>query len=160
MRYVDERLSELGVKPKRRALELIGTPIERTYRTKYSPGTTEKPCAHCGVVKTLDAYMPLKRGALGLHSVCNECRRLISKAYTRANREKKAGRLRPDVCDCCGRQPQRRALHWDHNHLTDTFRGWLCHHCNIALGTVDDSVEQLERLIAYLRRGGGPERQA
>ena len=156
MRYVEKRLEELGGKPKRRPSELIGTPVEGAARTKYQPGTTEKPCTHCGIVKTLDAYMPFARGALGRHSVCNECRRLISKAYTRKDRESKASRPRPDVCDCCGQQPQRRALHWDHDHLTSTFRGWLCHHCNIALGSVDDSVEKLERLIAYLKRGGGP----
>jgi hypothetical protein len=144
MRYADQRLLELGA------------PRRPPGRTKYPPGTAEKPCTQCGVVKTLDAYMPLKHGALGRHSVCNECRRLIAKEYTKAKREGAAGRLRPDMCDCCGQPPQRRALYWDHDHATDQFRGWLCHHCNTALGSVNDDQEKLLLLIQYLRRGGGP----
>jgi hypothetical protein len=49
-------------------------------------------------------------------------------------------------------------MHWDHNHATNQFRGWLCHHCNTMLGTVKDNVEHLQLLIEYLKRGGGPPR--
>jgi hypothetical protein len=124
---------------------------------KYAENATEKPCTKCKKNKELDCYMPLKKGALGRHPVCNECRRLIGKEYTRKHREEKAGRPRPAMCDCCG-EPHtlRRAMHWDHDHKTGGFRGWLCHYCNIALGAVQDNVEQLQQLISYLKRGGGP----
>ena len=72
----------------------------------------------------------------------------LSKAWTRARQEKLAGRPRPDVCDACGK-PGR--ICFDHCHKTNEFRGWLCHRCNLALGYVDDDIEQLKRLIAYLR---------
>lgn len=40
----------------------------------------------------------------------------------------------------------------DHCHVSDRVRGLLCSRCNRALGCVGDSIEILERLIAYLRR--------
>jgi hypothetical protein len=140
MNYYQRRMKELAAEPMRLQPD----------RRKYAVGTTEKPCTRCKVVLPLDAYMPMARGALGRHSICNECRRLIAKAYTRANRESRATRSRPDVCECCGEPPRRRALHYDHNHVTGAFRGWLCHGCNVALGAVGDSTDRLERLIAYL----------
>lgn len=155
--YLGKRLKELGLTEAAiRRARVIGDPVPSYPRYKYAPGSTEKPCTRCKVTKQLDAYMPWKLGALGRHPTCNECRRLISKNYTRLNREKKAKRTRPDVCECCGQPPKRRAIHWDHDHVTGEFRGWLCHACNGALGQVDDSVERLQLLIAYLQRGGGP----
>ena len=40
----------------------------------------------------------------------------------------------------------------DHDHSTGKVRGLLCHGCNSALGRVDDSIEKLKGLIAYLER--------
>ena len=39
----------------------------------------------------------------------------------------------------------------DHCHTTKKVRGVLCHHCNLALGNVKDSIATLEALTAYLR---------
>jgi hypothetical protein len=52
-------------------------------------------------------------------------------------------------CAVCGRQ---RKLAVDHCHLTGAVRGLLCYPCNIALGQVDDDVERLRQLIAYVKR--------
>ena len=38
----------------------------------------------------------------------------------------------------------------DHDHDTNTFRGHICHNCNRGLGVFQDSVERLNRAIAYL----------
>lgn len=40
----------------------------------------------------------------------------------------------------------------DHNHETKTFRGALCHACNLGLGKFNDSLSRLEAAIAWLRR--------
>jgi hypothetical protein len=41
----------------------------------------------------------------------------------------------------------------DHCHETETFRGWLCHKCNRALGGFDDCAEILNRAVTYLEVG-------
>lgn len=50
-------------------------------------------------------------------------------------------------CEICGKECQTV---FDHDHVTGRFRGWLCHHCNIALGMAEDDVTILWRMIKYL----------
>lgn len=38
----------------------------------------------------------------------------------------------------------------DHDHATNEHRGWLCHHCNSAIGYAKDSRDRLLLLVAYL----------
>jgi hypothetical protein len=60
-------------------------------------------------------------------------------------------------CAVCGRTDPVGNVGWhlDHDHLTGKVRGIVCLNCNSALGFVDDSVETLKRLIAYLEKYGG-----
>jgi hypothetical protein len=44
------------------------------------------------------------------------------------------------------------ALHFDHDHATEKFRGWLCKSCNNALGYVGDRPEVLRALADYLEK--------
>jgi hypothetical protein len=122
-------------------------------RYKYPPGTTERPCTRCNVVKSVDDFPVYRFGALGRGPKCKACLREIGKEYTRADRERRAGRPRPEVCECCGESPRRqRPLHWDHDHKTGTFRGWICHDCNIGIGGAKDDVDRLRKMISYLER--------
>lgn len=57
----------------------------------------------------------------------------------------------PEACEACG-STQRLSL--DHNHATGLYRGRLCHHCNAALGQVDESVDTLKALARYLEVRG------
>ncbi|KKM85681.1 hypothetical protein LCGC14_1286630 [marine sediment metagenome] len=55
-------------------------------------------------------------------------------------------------CTICG-TPEiecNRKLHMDHDHETGIFRGWLCGHCNKALGLFKDSDEILMSAALYL----------
>lgn len=62
-------------------------------------------------------------------------------------------RAEPKRCENCGRKPNGRGgLHLDHDHVTEKFRGWICHSCNVGLGHLGDSIAGLERTIVYLRR--------
>lgn len=63
-------------------------------------------------------------------------------------------RPRPNCCECCGRDVSMdvKALALDHCHTTGLFRGWLCLTCNLGIGRLGDTIEALERGIAYLKR--------
>lgn len=56
-----------------------------------------------------------------------------------------------DVCEICARAPSA-ALHFDHDHTTGLFRGWLCGACNKALGLFRDDPDRLLAAAAYLGR--------
>lgn len=59
------------------------------------------------------------------------------------------------VCACCGSPPAaKRRLAVDHDHKTGRLRGLLCHRCNLGIGSLGDSIEGVERALAYLRQEG------
>jgi hypothetical protein len=51
-------------------------------------------------------------------------------------------------CAICRREA--RELVVDHNHATKVVRALLCDQCNVMLGMAGESVETLQRAIAYL----------
>jgi len=57
---------------------------------------------------------------------------------------------RPSVCVVCV-IPSNRTLTIDHDHSTGMFRGWLCTHCNSALGHARDNPDVLVKLAEYVR---------
>ena len=61
--------------------------------------------------------------------------------------EAKASRPRPERCEECGSYGR---ICFDHNHLTNDFRGWLCTQCNMILGFAEDNAATLRKLAVYL----------
>jgi len=57
--------------------------------------------------------------------------------------------VRPGHCDICLKECTPV---WDHCHKTGIFRGWLCRACNLILGSVQDDVSMLNRMINYLEK--------
>lgn len=59
-------------------------------------------------------------------------------------------------CLICERQ---KLLVYDHDHVTKSFRGWICGRCNRGLGYFGDAYAGVARAAAYLegheRTGGG-----
>lgn len=61
-------------------------------------------------------------------------------------------------CAVCRRTPEEvggttkaaLSLQLDHNHATGKVRGFLCRHCNSALGLAGDDPERLIALASYL----------
>lgn len=67
-----------------------------------------------------------------------------------STKEKIAGRKKPLDCEICG---AISVIHFDHNHKTGEFRGWICRRCNLVLGMVKDNSELLINLSEYLKNG-------
>ena len=68
------------------------------------------------------------------------------------NREKRAGKKRPEVCEIC---EENGKIVFDHNHNTGKFRGWICGKCNVAIGMVSEDTDKLFRIIKYLESRNG-----
>lgn len=67
-------------------------------------------------------------------------------------------RTEPPVCEICGlpesqkgRGGNMKRLAVDHCHATGKFRGWLCHRCNLTIGSMHDSPELLIKAAQYLK---------
>jgi hypothetical protein len=62
--------------------------------------------------------------------------------------KKYADRLKPKACEICGSEDD--GIIRDHCHQSGCFRGWICNHCNWALGNAKDNIQILSRMIEYL----------
>ena len=92
------------------------------------------------------------------NGLCRACYLAEYKPIKNASRvarlEVLAGRSKPDACELC-HTPGK--IFWDHDHANGKFRGWLCRSCNLILGHVRDSANQLRALAHYVEHGGiGP----
>jgi hypothetical protein len=110
-------------------------------------------CRHCNKEKPKTAFR-LYRRATGDHrdcrsTSCKDCQKYNNKV---ANKIRETAPLKPQSCQCCGSTVNRLVL--DHCYETETFRGWICHHCNLSIGHLGDTIEGLEMAIRYLRRKG------
>jgi hypothetical protein len=55
-------------------------------------------------------------------------------------------------CAICNKYPEDRELARDHCHTTNKIRGFLCFHCNTAIGWFKDNITSLQRAIEYLQK--------
>ena len=74
------------------------------------------------------------------------------KENKKRKQEEIAGRPRSLLCEICGTED---ITVFDHCHACGDFRGWLCHRCNRVLGSVNDDVELLYKLISYVELHNG-----
>lgn len=84
--------------------------------------------------------------------------RARSKLLDAQRKSSKAGRPAPARCECCGDMVSGKQMHWDHNHRTQEFRGWICHWCNVSIGLMRESPDRIMKLLLYLKSppGFGP----
>lgn len=82
---------------------------------------------------TIDDYWAMLKAQDGRCAICGE-----RETWQRKSRFEKSGKL-------------TFMLGVDHDHQTGKVRALLCRGCNAGLGNFGDSVERMERAIAYLR---------
>ena len=126
----------------------------------HSIGTVKtKVCIKCGQDKPLSEYTnnsgrPYKRTACKLCEKSLKCDVDRLKATTPLPDEKHTC----PICGCTekealGRGGKKHKTPWafDHNHITQTFRGYICHTCNRTLGCFKDNIDYLNRALKYLK---------
>ncbi len=99
-----------------------------------------------------------------LRSSCKECERAYDHGRIRSPEAKERRRQQQKNWDrrreehiCKKAETIRlksgepRALAIDHCHKTGKVRGLLCQACNTALGLLEDDIERIQMLLAYLQ---------
>ena len=123
-----------------------------------------KRCKTFNLDQPLDQFGKASGGSY-LHHRCRTCNRKNGKILKKI---KETAPPPPDDhrCPICNRdaleiKETTKALAtnsghatWccDHDHTTNTFRGWLCQMCNRGIGNFYDDVSMLERAIEYIKR--------
>lgn len=75
-----------------------------------------------------------------------------AKIKLKEKREKNASRPRSEKCEICLKLPTKKGIVWDHDHITNEFRGWICSKCNTLLGMCNDEIAVLKNAIKYLKK--------
>ena len=132
-----------------------------------------KTCTACKETKDTGLFVADHRIQSGIGSKCKACMAVINKRNRelrgttdteRNTRYQKTYGItleryenmlmeQDNQCAGCGKteQENKKRLAVDHCHKTGKIRKLLCHHCNIALGLVNDDEDILISLLSYLR---------
>lgn len=115
---------------------------------------SEKVCKHCKQICPINLF-ELKPTELNYRNICKHCKNKNARVTRRlrTNHIKKHGLPNKNhLCEICNK---KAPLVFDHCHKTSLFRGWLCRHCNAAVGKLGDDLAGIERARAYLRHFEG-----
>lgn len=116
-------------------------------------------CKFCGVKKNVDSFS-FASGGNYRHRTCKSCTNQQQKIRDKLRLENPPPPKEYKCPICVKKEVELEHLNnpnqvvWalDHDWETGTFRGWICHKCNRALGMFHDDVSSLQRAIEYLER--------
>tara|TARA_A100001391_G_scaffold161170_2_gene119990 strand:- start:232 stop:669 length:438 start_codon:yes stop_codon:yes gene_type:complete len=118
-------------------------------------GETKK-CSKCSLDLPLNAFSSCHGGTY-LRPECKKCMRDIARSREEIRKVHGMPHEESYICPIClgnskevGDSQNRTAWVLDHCHISNKFRGWLCHKCNRALGNFNDNVDIIKRAIIYL----------
>lgn len=128
--------------------------VEDSFKDADAP---HKNCIRCGtsLPDTTDFYRAKRYTINEAGDIkqwrSNSCKKCDHSAHADVRQLKKY-HIKPDtdVCECCGKSGHKLKL--DHDHYTKQFRGWICDNCNTGIGRLSDSIEGVEKALAYLKR--------
>jgi|TARA_B110000858_G_scaffold168486_1_gene197007 hypothetical protein len=118
------------------------------FLTFVEKDTTGKVCIWCDTHKPMLDFGLYNRNADGRD---NRCRKCISHSTGIIAMLRKYAPEKPEVCECCLKPPKKKFV-LDHCHQGEVFRGWLCDHCNLAIGMLGDNITGIEKALAYLKK--------
>ena len=98
-------------------------------------------------------------GSNYLRPECKSCNNLLSKIRSSLRKQHETP---PEnyQCPICNRSEHEissgggnKKSKWvlDHDHQNNNFRGWLCHTCNMGIGSFSDNIDILHKAIEYLK---------
>ena len=101
----------------------------RTGKGRYRPGSRRKECKACYSIKN----------RIRKHGVSeDDYKSLLA--------------LQEGACGICHKVPEDSVLSVDHDHQTGKIRGLLCNNCNVAIGLLNDSLDNLRNAYDYLEK--------
>lgn len=127
---------------------------------------TQKVCSKCEVSKTLNEYGGNTSGCDAFdrdgyrlrRPECKVCNKKISIGKNDAMKVAKQTGIPYKAPEgtkcalCCKIAKRGDALVFDHDHITNSFRGYLHNSCNRSLGVLGDDVESLLLAVNYLNK--------
>lgn len=114
------------------------------------PDVETKVCKKCKQEKPVTDYRLYRRATGDKDSRDSKCKQCSKAQQNVADRLRSTAPAYKGVCDCCGKEEPNPVL--DHCHDTEIFRGWLCPPCNLGIGTLGDTLQDVENALAYLRK--------
>ena len=124
-------------------------------------------CIKCNTEQPIEQFRQMKYDNKNnknknteIKRTCRTCMRNQSSLVAQLRRENPHPNehYKCPICDRdieeIGKYNQPRLQNWvlDHCHETGTFRGWLCHHCNVGLGGFKDSLTRLKKAVEYMTK--------
>jgi len=124
--------------------------------------TQYKECNKCNKTFCLNYYRnntsgkyPFNKNGYRLkRGECIDCNIIIQKGKTHAKKIAKINGIERKapygtLCEIC-KSPDN--IVFDHNHIKNVFRGWLCNGCNRSIGMLGESIEGLVKAINYMNK--------
>lgn len=124
----------------------LGFPLTVTFSQAVTGETPTKPCRKCSEVKPLEDFPLFSTSEAGRKNTCKQCSKELS--AVRARLRKAHPTPPPGDCPVCHQHTASWVL--DHNHMEETFRGYICNSCNLGFGKFNDDPAVLERALIYL----------
>lgn len=133
--------------------KLFSDSTDKNVRTKH--------CKKCN--RTLsENHFGKASGANYLYYECKKCTSKLNKIRKKLKKENPLIDPENYKCPICKRTSketgasggQRLKYPWviDHDHITEKYRGYICHSCNRGLGLFQDSTKILLNAIEYLQK--------
>ncbi len=120
-------------------------------------------CIKCKTTQPIDQFYSIDYGKGKAPEIKRTCRTCVRGQMTLVYQLKKENPYPKEdyKCPICdrgieeiGMYNQRKLQKWvlDHDHDKGTFRGWVCHHCNVGLGAFRDNLTRLKKAVIYMTK--------